>query len=153
MKKLLILLALLSLLSTPVLADSISNAFASKNQVHAGLYLKIPFTGGLKKRSKNYMSYGFKVGYTRDYRNGARFIEPRMQFKADLMKAEFKSFGFNKLNIGAQNILHYERDSLGFLTKKNGTISWSKVGLTIAGAALVTWGLIKVLDNDEDPPL
>ena len=44
-----------------------NDPFANKNAAHAGVYLKIPFTGGLKKYKKNKLKFGATLGFRRNY--------------------------------------------------------------------------------------
>lgn len=137
-------------LNTPALAGGIEGVFANQNQVRGGLYIRIPFAGGLKGSHHTDLQYGFNFGVTRTYSPGLWLMENRRRFSADIVQLKFDSFGFDNFAIGGRDVIVYRRNELGLSKNDDGSTNWTPVvvGVLLVGAvvgiALATQG------NDEE---
>jgi hypothetical protein len=142
-KKIITTITALSMTSfiTPAMADGISDAFANTNQVRAGVYFRLPFTGGLKKPKEKGLNYGFSMGFSRTQAS-SNMMGPRQNFNADMIKFNFNTKGFNSFQMGGQDVVTYHNGQLGFLTNEDGTTNWKVMGAIMGGIVAVGVGVI-----------
>lgn len=153
-KKIITVLAsfsLLSSLTSPAFAgvgqDVIPDFVGSKVQAKMGLYLNIPFTGGLKTRQQKGMKYGFAMGLDRP-QVGSSMMGARYSFKTDVIKFNFNAKGFNSFQVGRQDIYTLRHTRLGAV---EGESNMSNIWLGIAGVGLAVVGVTALSGKDDCP--
>lgn len=127
--------------------------YADKTRMQAGVYLKIPFTGGLKYNKKEKLKFGAALGFTRDYNASNNPFAPRKQFTANLVDLKFDKSGFKALALSGQDILIPQEGRLVLSVDEDGKIKWGKVGLislaVVGGAAVLLAGIVLVCMDDD----
>ena len=144
-------IAMTSAVTTPAFAGGIEDVLLNQNSARAGIYLSIPFTGGLKATRDTDLQYGFSVGVTRHYTLGTNLMDQRYQFNADVMKLRFNSHGFDNLAFGGQDVITYSNGQLGLFRNDDGTPNWLNIGIGVVGAGLIVWGIIEISKDDTTP--
>jgi hypothetical protein len=135
-------ISILSVFATPAYADGISDAFANNNQARAGVYLRLPFAGGLKKTEKNQLNYGFAMGFGRS-QPSLSFMDARRNFNADVIKLNFNAKGFKSFNVGGQDIYRIHRTRLGATEGESMFTSKSMMYAAI-GVGVIAIGIIVI---------
>lgn len=130
------------LMVTPTLAEGQADVFQNQTGAKAGLYLSIPFAGGLKPSNETDMQYGLRMGYTYNNATGYSFTDSR-KFNANMIDVKFKSDGFNSLNLGGQKFVNAQGQWLN-ATGGGGT---NNMFLIIGGVALVGMGVVVLSDG------
>jgi hypothetical protein len=133
---------------SPTLAGGIEDVFASQNNVRAGIYLRIPFAGGLKASSNTDLSYGFAMGVGRSIASG-NMMDPRRSYQTDMVKLSFSSRGFETFNFGGQSVLNRRGIWLGQNEGEAGGIG--TMGVVLGGLAAVALGVVALSGGDCQP--
>ena len=124
----------------------------NKGQMQVGLYMKIPFTGGLKAYNKEKLKFGAALGITQNYRAGNYMFAPQKQLTANFVDLKFDSSGFNALSLSGQNILVPQNGDIVFATDKDGKVNWGKVGLislaVVGGVAILAVAAIAACQSE-----
>ena len=131
-----------------------SDPFANRNAAHVGLYLKIPFSGGLKNFKKDRLKFGaslgFKRNYSSDYRTNIEMFNSRRQITLNVLDLKFNEHGFKTVSLVGQDLRGLKKGDIIFLEDEKGGITAGKVVLyTLAGlGALVLVAAAAVATDD-----
>ncbi len=138
---------LLSTAITPAAAQT--HALANSNQMRAGFYLTIPFSGGLKAKDENQLRYGFKAGFQRDYRTDLSFTGIRQQFNANLLDFRFSQQGFKAFSLAGQDLYRINYTKLG-AAEGESTLTSTNILYAVGAVAVIGLGVV-LLSKDECP--
>lgn len=136
-------------LSVPATSGDFYNR---RSDVTAGLFLRIPLTGGLKlnEQAKSY-EYGFRFQVRDSYQSFTGVRSEKLGFNADALALKFGPEGFSNIAVSGQNIIEYGPVRLsadGTEEEQESSVNWWLVGGGVA--ALVVVGGIAAADSIED---
>ena len=127
--------------------------YASRGHMQVGVYMKLPFTGGLKYHKREKLKFGAALGFTREYNTSNTMFAPRQQFTANLVDLKFDNSGFKALALSGQDILIPQDGRIVLSVDEDGKIKWGKVGLytlaVIGGVVVLATVVILACTNDD----
>ena len=142
------LLSMTTSLVAPAFAGGEQNHFSDSSDARAGFYLRIPFAGGLKPSEDSHLSYGFNVGVGMSLAQNS-FMDPRRDFRADMLKLSFSTRGFDNLTISGQSII--DRNAVWFGAADGDENSKGAWGYAFLGVGAVALGVL-LLTGGGCPP-
>ncbi len=140
-------LSLTTSLVAPAFAGGEEGRYSNSSDVRAGFYLSIPFAGGLKPARDTDLSYGFNMGVGMSFAQNS-FMDPRQQFRADMLKLSFSTRGFDNLTFGGQSIL--DRNAVWFGAADGDDKSKDAWSYAILGVGAVVLGVVVLGGNGGD---
>ena len=126
-------------LVAPAFADGASDRFSDSSDVRAGFYLSIPFAGGLLPAKATHLSYGFNMGVGMSLAQN-NFMDPRRQFRADMLKLSFSTRGFDNFAIGGQSII--DGNAVWFGATDGDDKSKDAWGYALLGVGAIALGVV-----------
>ena len=123
----------------PAFAGGAQDRFSDSSDVRAGFYLSIPFAGGLKPSRDTRLSYGFSMGVGMSFAQNS-FMDPRQQFRADMLKLSFSTRGFDNLTFSGQSIL--DRNAVWFGAADGDEKSKDAWSYAILGVGVIVLGVV-----------
>lgn len=126
-----------------------NDPFANRNSAHVGLYLKIPFSGGLKNLKKDKINFGAALGFRQNYssRYNANFNAnmnmldmPRTR-TLNVLDLKFNEHGFKTVSFAGHDLRGLKVGDVVMLKDDEGGVKWGKVALYTVGGVLVLVGL------------
>lgn len=124
-------------LPVPALAaGGTQDAYGSRSGVGAGIYLRLPFVGGLRKaHADGFLKYGLRMGFTRNFRASSPFHGDHRRIDIDMLTMRFGTMGFENLSIAGHEVIKYSTTALGANGSKT---NWTNlgIGVIVAGATV-----------------
>lgn len=137
---------------------SYGDPFANRNAAHVGLYLKIPFSGGLKNFKKDKLKFGatlgFKRNHTSNFRTNMDMLNSHRQFTVNVVDLKFNEHGFKTISLVGQDIRGLKKGDIIYLKDKEGKVTVGKVliyGLAGFGLLIVVALAVMAVDYCSRP--
>lgn len=128
------------------------DTFDRRSDVTAGVFLRIPLTGGMKLRdTKQPFEYGFRLNVSDRYQSFSGVRSKTYGFEADALNLRFGPDGFDNIAVSGFDVIEYGPTRLsadGTEEEKEGGVNWWLVGGGVA--ALVVVGGIAARESIEN---
>lgn len=123
--------------------------FANRNSAHVGLYLKIPFSGGLKNFKSDKVNFGAALGFRHNYgsRYNANFNANMNMFDMprtrtlNVLDLKFNEHGFKTVNFAGQDLRGLKVGDVVMMDDGKGGVKWGKVVLYTLGGIVILAGV------------
>lgn len=117
---------------------SSGDPFANKNAAQVGIYLKLPFSGGLKNFKKDKLQFGASLGFKRNfssnYRTNFEMFNSHRQITLNVLDLKFNENGFKTISLVGQDLRGLKEGDIVFLKDAEGKTSTGNIILyTLAG--------------------
>lgn len=152
--------------TAPTLANddlySFNDNFAKNTGVRAGLYLSLPFNGGIEDKDTQSFKYGASFGVTTSFNTNSNTFNTnsfgvRQQYTVNMADLSFNSEGFKAFNLGGQELVTTNKyGQVIFADEEEGEesdkgVPWGKIGVgslaVVGGLAIIAAGALIIVED------